>query len=33
MRKSNQKAYNFLGQIYGNVRFNFTILVIGFKYM
>ena len=33
MAKSNQETFNFFGQIYGNVRFNFSIVVIGFKYM
>ena len=33
MRKSNQETFNFFGRIYGNVRFNFSISVIGFQYM
>ena len=33
MRKSNQETANFFGRIYGNVRFNFSILAIVFKYM
>ena len=33
MRKSNQENFNFFGQIYGHVRYNFSISVIGFKYM
>ena len=33
MRKSNQEDFNFFGRIYGHVRFNFTISVIGFRYM
>ena len=33
MGKSNQETSNFFGRIYGNVRLNFSILAIGFKYM
>ena len=33
MRKSNQKTFNFFGRIYGNVTFNLSILVLGFKYI
>ena len=33
IRKSNQENFNFFGRVYGHVRFNFSISVIGFKYM
>ena len=29
--KSNQENFNFSGRIYGYVKFNFSISVIGFK--
>ena len=30
---SNKKKINFFGRIYGHMRFNFSISVIGFKFM
>ena len=33
MRKSDQKAFNFFGRIYGPIGFNFSIWLIAFKYM
>ena len=33
VRKSNQETFNFFGRIYGHVEFDFSILVIGFKYV
>ena len=33
LRSQSDSANNFFGRIYGHVRFNFSISVIGFKYM
>ena len=33
MGKLNQESFNFLDRIYEHIRFNFSISVIGFKYM
>ena len=33
MGKPNQESFNSLDRIYKHVRFNFSISVVGFKYM
>ena len=33
MKKSNQENFNFFGRMYGQVRFDISISLIGFKYV